>query len=172
MIRNNQLLFYNKNISLNKQEILYIKGDNGSGKTTLLQLIIKILNFYEGLIHWNIPHSRTFFLPSNPYLEFENLLLLPIVYKQDKRLRFLINFITKLFRKNSEELSMGERRIKQLSYLIIYANPIWLLDEPESNLDTKNKLKLQFLIKLHLKNKGMLFVTTHRLILQNYTILL
>lgn len=174
VIKENGYFFYKKNICLNKKEALYIKGKNGSGKTTLLKLLIGIKKFHEGSILWynSYSYTRIFFLPNDPTLDFKDIILIPIIYEQISHLKFLANFLSKHINEKFEKLSIGEKKITQLSNLIIYPSPIWLLDEPESNLDQMNQLKLKLIINLHLKNIGILFIATHKQSLCKYSIYL
>nr|QNR39879.1 cytochrome c1 ABC transporter ATP-binding subunit [Cyanidiococcus yangmingshanensis]UNJ18943.1 cytochrome c1 ABC transporter ATP-binding subunit [Cyanidioschyzonaceae sp. 2 FvB-2021] len=174
VIKENRYFFYKKNICLNKKEALYIKGKNGSGKTTLLRLAIGLKKFHEGSILWynSYSHTRMFFLPNDSNLNFKDITLIPIIYEQTSHLKFLVNLLSKHINEKFEKLSTGEKKITQLSNLIIYPSPIWLLDEPESNLDEINQLKLKLAINLHLKNMGILFITTHKQNLYKYSIYL
>nr|UNJ18875.1 cytochrome c1 ABC transporter ATP-binding subunit [Cyanidioschyzonaceae sp. 1 FvB-2021] len=177
IMKNNNFFFLNKNISLNKQEILYIKGVNGCGKSTLLRVLVGINKHQEGFILWYDSYSRyictrIFFLPNDLSLNPKNITLISISYDQTIDLRFILNSIPINLNKDFNELSTGEKKINQLSYLILYPSPIWILDEPESNLDKKNQSNLKNLIDLHLKNKGIVFIATHKSFLKKYSIFL
>nr|AIA61062.1 ABC transporter [Cyanidiaceae sp. MX-AZ01] len=177
IIKNNEFFFFNKNISLNKQEILYIKGINGCGKSTLLKILVGINKHQEGSILWCDSYyhyicTRIFFLPNDLYLNPKDITLISIFYDQTIDLQFILNLILINVSKNFNELSTGEKKINQLSYLIIYPSPIWILDEPESNLDKINQSKLKNLINLHLKNNGIVFIATHKPFLKKYSIFL
>ena len=50
--RNGIKIFENLNFSINKGEIILIKGKNGSGKTTLIKTILNILEPDNGEIFW------------------------------------------------------------------------------------------------------------------------
>ena len=53
--RNENKIFENINFSLNKKQIIQIKGKNGSGKTTFLHVILNILEQKSGEVFWEGP---------------------------------------------------------------------------------------------------------------------
>ena len=50
--RNGIKIFEDLNLSINKGQLILIKGKNGSGKTTLLKTILNILEPEKGEIFW------------------------------------------------------------------------------------------------------------------------
>jgi heme exporter protein A len=58
-------------------------------------------------------------------------------------------------------LSAGQKRKLALSRLFAAPRPIWLLDEPSVSLDTASVAKLDAAIRDHLKQDGIVIVSTH-----------
>ena len=59
------------------------------------------------------------------------------------------------------QLSAGQRRRVALSRLLMAGQPIWILDEPYTNLDVAGRSALDTLIGAHLKAGGLCLIATH-----------
>ncbi len=59
------------------------------------------------------------------------------------------------------ELSAGQRQRASLLRLMLAPRPVWLLDEPEKNLDSDGRAKLVDVLRDFLKNGGILVVVSH-----------
>ena len=59
------------------------------------------------------------------------------------------------------ELSAGQRQRASLLRLMLVPRPVWLLDEPEKNLDSDGRAKLADVLRDFLKNGGILVVVSH-----------
>lgn len=58
-------------------------------------------------------------------------------------------------------LSAGIQQRIKLARLMACPATLWLLDEPSTNLDQANKEKLHGLIKVRIKEQGMVLIATH-----------
>nr|UNJ18909.1 cytochrome c1 ABC transporter ATP-binding subunit [Cyanidiaceae sp.] len=170
------LLLKNINMSLNKNEIIVIKGRNGSGKTTLLNSVTGLKKFVKGQIYWTIKklnnplEKQTNFLTYQLQILNENETLLKNLsytstfHQQNKRTFSEIIVLTKLNKlKNHliKQISSGQLKRIEIINLIVFTSPIWILDEPIANLDFNSKKTIKNLIKLHLKNQGIIIITSH-----------
>ena len=63
----------------------------------------------------------------------------------------------------ARRLSQGQRRRSALARLALSQNaPLWILDEPFNALDTAANAWLTGLIEAHLRNSGMVVLTSHQ----------
>nr|YP_010007663.1 cytochrome c1 ABC transporter ATP-binding subunit [Cyanidium caldarium]QNR39843.1 cytochrome c1 ABC transporter ATP-binding subunit [Cyanidium caldarium] len=170
------LLLKNINLNLNKGEAIIIKGKNGSGKTTLLKSIAGLKIFTKGQIYWttkklnNPLEKQTNFLTHQLQVSkenntlIENLTYVSTFHQQNKEtfneMLTLIKF-NKIKNCLIKQISSGQLKRIEIINLIAFTSPIWILDEPITNLDTNSKKIIKNLIKLHLKNQGIIIITSH-----------
>ncbi|EPS60892.1 hypothetical protein M569_13910, partial [Genlisea aurea] len=57
--------------------------------------------------------------------------------------------------------SMGQRKRVQLARVLAMDRPIWLLDEPSVALDGEGVKLLEYMIRDHRNNGGIVIVATH-----------
>jgi len=167
---------------LSNGEVIELDGVSGSGKTTIFKLATKLLYPDKGTIEYmgsdiskldgNIVRSSIRYIPSKISLPFDNILdNLYITKKYNPNKNFFDENTLKEFMKffgidnnmRVESLSMGE--IQRLSLLMgIYDKPaVLLLDEPISNNDIDNSLKISKFIEIisSIHNISIIF-TTHQ----------
>ena len=156
---------------------LLIRGPNGSGKSCLLKMILgKIVS--NGTISWNginILEDINAFNQNTIYVAHTN------AQKTDLTVRENLKFWCKLY--GNRELfdsavsyfeltnyldidlkfvSSGIKRRVELARLLLNANAsLWLLDEPEANLDSRSKYLLTELIRIKCENKGVVIMASH-----------
>lgn len=177
----------NVNFSLKKGEIICILGENGSGKSTLLKALLKFIN-YSGNVFLDGENLKSFdnkrlskyisYIPQIHYPSFDytvtDVVLMGNFSKNDsffykttkkdyqevyKILKKLNIFYLK--DKNYRLISGGERQLVLIARAILQANNYIFMDEPSSNLDYGNQLKImQVCMNLKKKNIGFL-ITTH-----------
>ncbi len=140
-------------------EILYVIGPNGSGKSTLLNLIAGILPIQNGTIN-----TQPFFycghktgLKSSLSVQ-DNINLRCAVYgkrtltEQEQALSLfpLGKFKNRLI----GTLSQGQQRQVALVSAILSKRPLWVLDEPFSNLDHQTKCIFKGQLDNHIQKGG------------------
>ncbi len=183
-----KLLYTNINFEINSGETMAVLGVNGSGKTTLLKCILGLLKWNTGstLIDgtpldqisnkefWR----RVSYVPQvkgvAPSLSVEEMVLLgrsPYIssLSQPKKVDYkLVDEVLellglkKLKGRMCSELSGGELQMVLIGRALVSDPELIVLDEPESNLDFKNQLKVLEILKFLSKEKNiMCLINTH-----------
>jgi len=173
------IVFKNIGFTLLPGSLLIIKGANGSGKTCLLKMLVGLIEHGIGKILWNkidISEDLQSFQQNVCYIGhnnalkkeltvFENLdfwcklkglpeLLLPAIH------HFNLHDILDV---NIESLSIGWQRKVELARLLLSQTNLWLLDEPEINLDKNAQDLLMDLIKVRVRERGIVIIASHGL---------
>ena len=145
-------------IKLSRTGICVIYGDNGAGKTTLLRLMAGFLKSENGYITYS-KDLRSSFVFQKPVLlrrsVEDNLLHVLMVNNNMSRFSALpkvknilskydLNSLSKEFAFN---LSGGQQQMISIVRALITDPNIIFCDEPTSNLDTKNKVLIEDLLK-------------------------
>jgi heme exporter protein A len=159
-------------------DALLLKGANGSGKSSLLRLLAGFLrpaagilmhagaNVFSDLPGWR---SHLHFITYSDSLKIglnvgENLQSVASLLggdgsRQDRALeRFGLEDIVD---QPARFLSSGQRRRLALARLIAVERPIWLLDEPGTGLDVRNRGRLGSTIDEHRRSGGIVLVASH-----------
>ncbi|MDU5922812.1 MAG: thiol reductant ABC exporter subunit CydC [Finegoldia magna] len=183
---NDEIILNDFNLSLENGEKLAIFGKSGSGKSTLLKLIMRFWDIDKGEIKIsdrNIKQVNTKdlrdienYMTQETYL-FQGSILENIkIAKKDASLNEVIeackkasihDFICSLkdgYETNvgelGEKLSSGEKQRIGLARVFLHDAPLYILDEPTSNLDALNEGIILNAISKE-ENKSMLIVS-HR----------
>jgi heme exporter protein A len=160
-------------------ELLQLTGANGAGKTTLLRALCGLNHLEEGRVFWNdrdVREDRSGFHASLVYLGHEPPL------KPDlsgvENIRFWMGMRRPITRaaidaalrstgagdfgtRPVRTLSAGQRRRVALAGLLMAAVPLWLLDEPTTNLDTDGQELVATLVEAHLAAGGVAIAAVH-----------
>lgn len=179
LIRGDRCLFEDVNFALNAGELLFVAGANGSGKTSLLRSIAGLLELESGDILWDgqpVAKARQQFRASLTWFAHR------IGFKGDltpvQNLRFEsglrafrdITIEAALARVGVEHgaelpmgvLSAGQQRRVGLARLILADAPLWMLDEPFTNLDADGQVLVRDLISEQLANGGICAMASHQ----------
>jgi heme exporter protein A len=161
-------------------ELLQLTGVNGAGKTTLLRALCGLNHLEEGRVFWNdhdVREDREGFHASLVYLGHEPPLkpdlsgLENLGFWAGMRRRVTRAAINDaLIRTGAGEfatrpvrtLSAGQRRRVALAGLILAAVPLWLLDEPTTNLDSGGQELVAALLDAHLAAGGLAIAAVHQ----------
>ncbi|WP_017755431.1 ABC transporter ATP-binding protein [Calidifontibacillus oryziterrae] len=180
-------IFNNLSFSIRSGEMLALLGPNGIGKTTLFKSLLGLLHVNEGEIlidgedikHWSrtklaqvigyVPQNHT---PPFPFKVVDVILMgrtaylksftMPAREDYDIALEAMdILQISYLKDKIYTEISGGERQLVLIARALAQKPKLLIMDEPTSNLDFGNQIKVLKHIK-HLANNGLaIILSTH-----------
>lgn len=179
LFRGDRCLFKSLEFALNQGELLMIEGANGSGKTSLLRGIAGMLEFETGGVHWDGQPVREY------YQTFRsNIVWLShrVGFKADLNLIENLKFesglratnrdrltsvlerlsLTRLVDLPFRSLSAGQQRRVALARMLLAEAPLWMMDEPFTNLDRAGQTLVADLIREHLSTGGLCIVASHQ----------
>jgi len=164
-------------------EVLQVTGANGTGKTTLLRALSGMLYLEEGRVVWNgrnvredLPtyHGALAYLGHEPPLKGDLTASENLRYWVGLRCRVAMREIASALESVGvpgvggelvRTLSAGQRRRVALAALVLLSVPLWLLDEPTTNLDTQGQKLVGSLIEQHVRAGGLVIAAVHHEIL-------
>jgi len=179
LIRGESCLFQGLDFALNRGELLLLEGQNGSGKTSLMRAIAGMLTLETGEIFWNeVPvneqrqefHGALVWLAHRTGLKgdltlVENLRFEGALRRQaktDPAAIFERLGISRLKRLPLRSLSAGQQRRVALARMLMADVPLWLMDEPFTNLDREGRQLVMDLTDEHLAGGGMCVMAAHQ----------
>jgi len=166
--------------ALGRGACLEVTGVNGAGKTSLLRTLCGLIHPEEGRVLWNgadvrrdLPayHAALAYLGHEPPLKAD--------LNARENLRYWIGVRRRLGTHELDQaltrvgaaawcerlvrtLSAGQRRRVALAGLALLAVPLWLLDEPTTNLDTEGRQLVGSLISEQLARGGLVIAAVHQ----------
>jgi len=161
-------------------EMLQVTGANGSGKTSLLRSLCGLMRLEDGQVLWadrkihdDLPafHSQLVYLGHEPPLKadltpHENLhywvgIRRPLGSADIPRALERVGAST--WRDQPvRTLSAGQKRRVALAGVILFEAPLWLLDEPATNLDADGQRLIGSLIDTQLSVGGVVIAAVHQ----------
>lgn len=179
LVRGDRCLFRDLDFALEDGQLLLLEGQNGSGKTSLMKAIVGMLDLEEGEIRWqgrSIREVRQAFhdalvwmahrvgfkadLTLTENLRFEAALRPSTDLDFDRVLDRLA--LTRLRRLPLRSLSAGQQRRVALARMLCSAAPLWMMDEPFTNLDREGRALVLELVSEHLGGGGMCVMAAHQ----------
>jgi heme exporter protein A len=166
-------------LAVHSGELLQLTGVNGAGKTTLLRALCGLNHLEEGRVFWNerdVREDREGFHAALIYLGHEPPLKPDLSGLENLRfwsgIRFPVTpaaIHAALLSTGAAEfgtrpvrtLSAGQRRRVALAGLVLAAVPLWLLDEPTTNLDSAGQELVAALLNAHLSSGGLAIAAVH-----------
>ena len=179
LVRGERCLFRGLGFALNSGELLLLQGQNGSGKTSLMRAIAGLLSLESGEIFWGgvpVLQQRQLFHGSLVWLAHksglksdltlvENLEFEKVLRPQSDREPeeiFERLGIARLQRLPVRSLSAGQQRRVALARMLLADVPLWLLDEPFTNLDQEGRELVIELTEEHLAGGGLCVLAAHQ----------
>ena len=165
--------------SVSAGECLQVTGGNGAGKTSLLRTLSGLMYPEEGTVSWcghNIRHDLPAFQTEMAYIGHEPPLKPDLTAREN--LRYWVGVRRKLkpaeidselsrmgadqwLNRPIRTLSAGQKRRVALAGLLLMGAPLWLLDEPTTNLDADGQRLVGTLIEEHLIRGGLAVAAIH-----------
>jgi heme exporter protein A len=164
---------------LSPGEFLHVSGPNGTGKTTLLRVVCGLAQPEEGAVHWcgeSIAALGSSYFEEVAYVAHDAGLKGDLTSRENlsfaARLRCTMTpadidlalaalNVVECADLPARALSAGQRRRVALGRLLLSQAPVWILDEPLTNLDTAGAALVLDLLERHLKSGGLALVATH-----------
>jgi heme exporter protein A len=160
-------------------EVLRVGGANGAGKTSLLRALCGMLYLEEGRVLWggrNVREDLPAFHASLVYLGHEPPLKADLTAGEN--LRYWVGLRHRVSGRELtgaleavgapglagrlvRTLSAGQKRRVALAALVLLAAPLWLLDEPTTNLDAEGQKLVVQLLEQHARSGGLTVVAVH-----------
>ena len=160
-------------------ECLQLTGANGTGKTTLLRTACGLAYPEGGEITWcgeNIRRDLASFHAQLAYLGHEPPLKAEFTAREN--LRYWVGVRRRLEQQEVDQalkrvggdhwadrpvrtLSAGQKRRAALAGLTLMRVPLWMLDEPTTNLDAEGQKLVGLLIDEHLQAGGVALAAVH-----------
>jgi heme exporter protein A len=167
-------------LHIEPHEVLHISGRNGSGKTTLLRVVCGLLRPEQGRVSWrgqSISEVRIAYQQALAYASHEPALKGDLTALEN--LRFMVGLkrrasaaeLSACLQRTGVErcadlpvrvLSAGQRRRVAMARVLGMRAPLWLLDEPFTNLDAGGSETIAALIAEHVSSGGMAVVVAHQ----------
>lgn len=174
--RDDRQLFSGLSFCMQPGSVLLLEGSNGSGKTTLLRTLCGFREADSGEIHWDgQPIADSAYFAEMAYVGhadgtkkelsvLENLLFAlalnePGHYSIEQALAKVQ--LAGYDDNPVQTLSAGQKRRLSLARLLITHNVLWILDEPFTSLDKQGIELIETLIDSHVKQGGMVILTSH-----------
>jgi len=187
LIRGETCLFRGLGFALNPGELLLLEGQNGSGKTSLMRAITGMLSLEAGKIYWNdidVSRQRQDFHGALVWMAHRTGLKGDLNLVENLRFESVLRpqanvdlgavcqrlGIAKLKRLPLRSLSAGQQRRVALARMLMADVPLWLMDEPFTNLDREGRKLVMELTEEHLSSGGMCVMAAHQDVEINATI--
>jgi heme exporter protein A len=166
-------------LELRGGQILQLTGANGAGKTTLLRVLSGLAYVEEGAVFWrgeNVRSNMHAYHSEVAYVGHEPPLKADLTAREN--LHYWVGMRRPLKRTQIDAaldevgadewrdravrtLSAGQRRRVALAGLSLLSVPLWLLDEPTTNLDTAGQTLVTRMIEAHVARGGLAVVAVH-----------
>ena len=179
LFRGERCLFQGLSFALNPGELLLLEGRNGTGKTSLMRAIAGLIEFEDGDVMWEGKPLRT-----NRHDFYGSLVWMQhrVGFKADLNLVENLKFESHLRAQSNEDfdqvcerldidrlkrlplraLSAGQQRRVALARMLMSKVPLWLMDEPFTNLDREGRALVMDLTTEHLDGGGMCIMAAHQ----------
>ncbi|MDH3431253.1 MAG: cytochrome c biogenesis heme-transporting ATPase CcmA [Gammaproteobacteria bacterium] len=179
LFRGERCLFTDLNFALNPSQLLLLEGRNGSGKTSLMRAIAGLIEFESGEILWGgisvrsnrqAFHGALVWMAHRVGFKADLTLVENLRFESHLRSQSKADFddvlqrldIDRLKRLPLRSLSAGQQRRVALARMLLSQVPLWLMDEPFTNLDREGRALVMQLTTEHLADGGMCIMAAHQ----------
>ena len=179
LFRGDRCLFRDVSFALESGEALVLEGANGSGKTSLMKAIVGMLDLESGVVSWNdVPvnkqrqefHGSLVWLAHRVGLKADLTLVENLRFEAALRPQTTTDMepvlerlgISRLKPLPLPSLSAGQQRRVALARMLLADVPLWLMDEPFTNLDREGRALVMELVEEHLAAGGMCVMAAHQ----------
>ena len=179
LFRGDRCLFRNVDFAVESGELLVLEGANGSGKTSLMKAIVGMLELETGVLEWNgtpVGQQRQEFHGSLVWLAHRVGLKADLTLVENLRFEAALRpqaspdmepvlerlGLTRLKPLPLRSLSAGQQRRVALARILLADVPLWLMDEPFTNLDRAGRGLVLRLVSEHLEKGGMCVMAAHQ----------
>lgn len=176
--RGTACLFEELSFVVSPGSALLIEGPNGAGKTSLLRVIAGLTMPESGEVTWRGHRCRQQVEAGRLRVAFSGHgLALKLELSTRQNLSFFAGLAGQLDRLEEtldlmgiggcadlevRLLSAGQKRRAALARILLSDADLWLLDEPQTNLDRAGRLALEEAIRAHLGRGGTVVVAAHQ----------
>jgi heme exporter protein A len=179
LFRGERCLFQALSFALSPGELLLLEGRNGCGKTSLLRAIAGLIELESGRIFWNGEpvlsnrqafHGSLVWMAHRVGLKADLTLVENLKFEAHLRAQSGKDFDEVLHRLGIDRLkslplrslSAGQQRRVALARMLMSRVPLWLMDEPFTNLDREGRSLVMELTTEHLDSDGMCIMAAHQ----------
>ncbi len=179
LFRGERCLFEGLSFALNPGELLLLEGRNGSGKTSLMRAIAGLLSLESGEVSWDgepiLSRRQEFYeqlvwMTHRVGFKADLTLVENLRFEAHLRAQSSADFdevlerldLSRLKRLPLRALSAGQQRRVALARMLLADAPLWLMDEPFTNLDREGRALVMQLAKQHLDRDGMCVMAAHQ----------
>jgi heme exporter protein A len=157
-----------------------VVGPNGAGKTSLLRTLVGLIHAEFGTVCWNgrsIHDDAQHFHSDLAYLGHDSPLKADLTAAENlwygagvRRALSRADVVTSLATVQAtafaaqpvRTLSAGQRRRVALAALLLATVPLWVLDEPATNLDAAGQALVAQLIDAQIQRGGIVIAAVHQ----------
>lgn len=161
-------------------ECVHVLGPNGAGKSTLLRIVTGLLTAEQGTVGWGGKATRLQhddFCAASCYLAHNDGLKPEFTAREnlafDAGLRRIVrdeeiaDALSQVGLSHAHDqlvgtMSAGQRRRLAMARVMLAAAPLWVLDEPYTNLDSGGSALVAALIGRHLDAGGGALIAAHQ----------
>ncbi len=181
-------IFHDVSFHVKKGEIMAVLGANGIGKTTMMRCMMRFLTLKEGDVFINGVNTKVMnnsqfwqnisYVPQAKNLVFGYSVLNMVVMGRSQHVKFgytpskeeydrayeLLEEmgLADLAQRSCNSISGGQLQLVLIARALIKDPDILIMDEPESNLDMKNQLKvLEIMKKISRERNVTVIINTH-----------